>query len=148
MLGFLCCYLTTRYSHTTIFKTPKYLSTYCITGICLVLCFLFHPGEKNKYYLTVQMLVSFTMFMECAGLLPQFVMMRKTKEVELKTGHYLMCLAAARVFRLIFWIQLYMDGYTFGYLIIADLLHTVLLADFGYIYVRNMKSGKPILLPS
>ncbi|CAG9319051.1 unnamed protein product [Blepharisma stoltei] len=148
LLGVICCYLSTKYSHTSIFQTPKYLSAYAITGACAVLCFLFHPGEKNQYFLTVQMLVSFTMFMECAGLLPQFVMMRKSKEVEIKTGHYLMCLAVARVFRLIFWVQLYMDGYTFGYLIIADLIHTILLSDFAIFYIKSMRSGKSILLPS
>mgnify|MGYP001098713421 FL=1 len=146
VLGAYCCYLCHKYKHTVEYSTSKYLDAISISVCCLVLCFLFHPGAKNQFYLTVQMLVSFTIFMESAGLLPQFLMMRKSKEVETMTGHYLMCLGTARLFRLFFWINMYLEGETFGYLIIADILHSVLLADFAYIYYNSMKTGKPILL--
>lgn len=139
-------YLCYRYKGTCIHLTPKYLSTQVITAGCLVLCFFFHPGVKNQYYLTLQMLVSFSMFMESAGLLPQFVLMRKVGEVEGMTGHYVMSLGLARIFRLLFWIKMYMDGETFGHLIIADALHTFLLADFAYVYFKSIRTNKPILL--
>lgn len=84
--------------------------------------------------------------MECVGLLPQFIIMRKSKEIESMTSHYIMCLGGARVVRLAFWLVSYWEGETFGYLIIADLLHTILLADFALYYYKSIRSGRPILL--
>jgi ER lumen protein retaining receptor len=84
--------------------------------------------------------------MECVGLLPQFLVMRKASEVEGMTSHYLACLGISRLIRLCFWIVMYLEGDTFGYLIIADLLHTVLLAEFAFYYARSIRSGKPLLL--
>ena len=139
-------YLCYSYKVTCIHLTPKYLSVQVITAVCLVLCFFFHPGIKNEYYLSMQMLVSFSMFMESAGLLPQFVLMRKVGEVEGMTGHYVMSLGLARIFRLLFWIMMYVDGETFGHLIAADALHTVLLVDFAYVYFKSIRNNKPILL--
>jgi ER lumen protein retaining receptor len=92
------------------------------------------------------MLVSFSMFMECIGLLPQFIVMRKAKEVEGLTSHYIAFLGLGRLIRLIFWIVMYWEGDTFGYLIIADLLHAILLGDFAYYYLKSIQSGKSILL--
>ena len=45
-----------------------------------------------------------------------------------------MLLAVSRVFRLGFWGKMWMDGNTFVHLVIADALHTLLVADFVYYY--------------
>ena len=108
----------------------------------VVLSYFFHPGKRDAY---MQMLVSFTIFLEAMGMVPQIYTMRKLKTVEVTIGHYVFSLALSRVFRLIFWIISYVDGVAFGYLIIADLVHTVFLADFVYFYLRT-KPGTPILL--
>ena len=140
------CYLCYVLRETKKFDTPKYFKTPVITAACLILCFIFHPGTKNDYYLTIQMLVSFSLFMECTGLLPQFIVMRKAQEVEGLTSHYIMCLGVARLLRLLFWLVSYWEGDMFEYLIISDLLHTILLGDFAFYYYKSVRSGKPILL--
>jgi len=61
------------------------------------------------------------------------------------TGHYMFSLGVSRFCRLIFWSMLYYQGDTFLYLVIADLLHTILLADFVYIYLKSA-NGPSILL--
>ena len=76
------------------------------------------------------------MYMEAIGLLPQIYLIRKHKEVEAMTGHYMFCLAVSRFLRLIFWLQMYLKGDSFLYLVIADLIHTILLSDFTYFYVK------------
>ena len=146
ILSAYICYMCYKFRETKKFDTPQYLQWFFITGACLVLSFFFHPGQKNEYYLTIQMLVSFSLFMECVGLLPQFIVMRKSKEVEGFTSHYIMCLGGARLIRLAFWLMSYWEGETFGYLIIADLLHTILLGDFAFYYYKSIRSGRPILL--
>ena len=110
-----------------------------MTAICTVLSFFFHPGSKNEWYISKQMLVSFTMYMEAIGLLPQIYLIRKHKEVEAMTGHYMFCLAVSRFLRLIFWLQMFWDGDWVGYLVIADLIHTLLLSDFTYFYIKQAR---------
>ena len=61
------------------------------------------------------------------------------------TGHYCFCLGVSRFLRLIFWVLMYLQGDHFIYLIAADLVHTVLLADFTYYYIKSLR-GESILL--
>lgn len=110
-----------------------------------VLSIFLHPGSKGKYYFTLQMLVAFTMYFEACGLLPQIYILRKMAEVEITLGHYVFSLAVSRAIRMVFWFMMWLDGDSFIYLMIADLLHTILLGDFVYYYVRR-KTGQPLLL--
>ena len=84
------------------------------------------------------------MFMEACGLLPQIYLLRKLGEIETMTGNYVVCLGISRFLRMIFWLMLYIQGDSFLYLVVADLLHCVLLADFAYYYL--MSRGPSILL--
>ena len=61
------------------------------------------------------------------------------------TGHYMFCLAVSRFLRLIFWVLMYVKGDQFVYLILADLIHTLLVADFTYYYLKTLR-GESILL--
>ena len=147
LLCALCCYLCYLFQESVVYSPPKYLDVKTITAACLVASFFFHPGVKNEYFLTVQMLVSFSMFMECAGLVPQLLMMLKAKEVEVLTSHYVMLLMISRVFRLCFWVKMYFDGAAFIVLNIADVIHTVMLADFALLYFKSRAAGAKLLLP-
>ena len=142
VLSVYIIFLFRKYKHTQ-FHGDIYnpFNWKILVPACLVLCFFFHPGTKNEYYITLQMLVSFSMFMEGCGLLPQIYLMRKIGEVETMTGHYMLCLGIARLFRMVFWIMSYFKGDTFVYLIIADLIHTVLLGDFTYYYFKSSRTG-------
>mmetsp|Transcript_43389 Transcript_43389/g.50194 ORF Transcript_43389/g.50194 Transcript_43389/m.50194 type:complete len:215 (+) Transcript_43389:55-699(+) len=133
-------YLFYKNKDTLQIKNPIKLPYIMIA--CGILSYFFHPGKRDAY---MQMLVSFTIFLEAAGMLPQIYILRKLKTVEVTIGNYVVLLALSRVFRLAFWIISYYDGVAFGYLIIADLIHTLLLADFVYFYLRT-KPGTPILL--
>lgn len=146
LLSGYACYLCHKYSPTNILTTPKYLRVGPIAGFCAVLSFFFHPGDKSDYFFTIQMLVSFTIFIECAGLLPQFYLMVRRGEVEGMTKHYVMMLGIARFFRTLFWVSMYLKGESFMHLILADLLHTIVLVDFAYLYYKSMVSGKRLLL--
>lgn len=119
-------------------KLPYYLKfTFLIIIIC-ILSFFFHPGNKNKYYLSVQMFVSLNIFSECIGLLPQLFLIKNSKEIGNLSEYYILFLAIARFFRLIFWFKMYLDGNSFIALIIADLAHTILLSVFIYVFKSNL----------
>ncbi len=110
-----------------------------------VLSFFFHPGNQGDYHFSMQMLVSFTMYFEACGLLPQIYILRKMREVEISLGHYMFCLALSRCIRILFWVLMHLEGDSFLSLMLADLIHTILLGDFVYFYLKR-QSGQPLLL--
>lgn len=114
---------------------------------CMILSYFFHPGKKlAKYYFSMQMLVSMSMFSEACGLLPQLYYIRKVGYCEVITGRYILFLGFSRFLRMIFWIMMWQTGGNkFIYLILADLVHSVILADFVVQYLRN-KNGRMILI--
>lgn len=121
-------------------KTPQYLKFPVLLTIILLLSFFLHPGNKNKYYLSLQMFVSLNIFSECIGILPQVYLLKNTKETGNLSEYYLLFLAIARFFRLIFWFKMYVDGNSFVSLIVADLTHCVLLSYFIYTYKSNFST--------
>ncbi len=126
-------------------KMPRFLKWYVILVIVMVLSFFFHPGSKGKYYLTLQMLVSVSIYGEALGLLPQLYILKYTKDTGNVSQYYTVFLGFARIFRLLFWVQMYMSNSTFIWLMVADCLHTVLLGYFLFTYVRNWNN---ITLPT
>ena len=56
----------------TIYKgvSAIYLKSPVLIGICFILSTIFHPGSKGEYFVTFQMFVSFTMFLEAVALIP------------------------------------------------------------------------------
>merc|ERR1712151_200851 len=104
----------------------------------LVLAFFFNPGDQ---WLSMQILVSYTMFQEAMGLLPQLYLMRKMHEVEPLTSHYVGLIVVARFIRMVFWGKMYFLGEHFLQLFLADIIHTVLSADYMYLWFRKLKDG-------
>jgi ER lumen protein retaining receptor len=49
---------------------------------CFILSMIFHPGNKGEYFLTFQMFVSFTMFVEAVALIPQLVHLNQNRDPE------------------------------------------------------------------
>ena len=62
----------------TIYKNVSniYLKWPVLLIVCFLLSMIFHPGSKGEYFLTFQMFVSFTMFVEAVALIPQLVHLR------------------------------------------------------------------------
>ena len=131
----------------TIYKSPSalYLKSPVLLAICCVLSVIFHPGSKGEYFVTQQMFVSFTMFVEAIALIPQLVHLRQNRDPEGLTSQYLYCLGGSRAVRFFFWVAMVTNNDSFWYLMLADFLHTILLIGFFYQYWEAKKSGGPIL---
>lgn len=132
------CYLTYKLAHTTQRQSTEWLRIYVTAPICFALACVFHPGDD---WLSMQILVSYTMFQEAVGLLPQLWLMRKMHEVEPLTSHYVGLLVCARFIRMIFWGKLFFMGEHFLQLFIADVLHTLFSADYLYLWCRKLRTG-------
>lgn len=136
--SFAICYLCRKYGHTTTMHACNWLRCYSLVPIALVLAFFFHPSDQ---WLSVQILVAFTMYLEALGLLPQLWLMKKMYDVEPLTSHYVALLIIARVCRMIFWGVLFWMGEHFFQLFLADILHSLFAADYMYLWCKKLKTG-------
>lgn len=132
------CYLCWTHVHTTTKHSPHFLRIYCTAPAAFVIAFLFHPGDD---WISMQILVAYTMYQEAFGLLPQLWLMRKMHEVEPLTSHYVGLIVVARSVRMCFWIKMYFLGEHFTMLLIADICHTLLSADYMILWFKKLKNG-------
>jgi ER lumen protein retaining receptor len=141
-------FLYSKYKVNTLvtneIRLPVFMRVQVLLPIVCVLSFFFHPGVKNNYYFTIQMFVSLSIFSEAIGLLPQWYIISKEKDTGNISQFYVVFLAFARLFRLLFWISMYYQGMKFGSLIVADLIHCAVLFNFVYNVIKNWNKA---LLP-
>ena len=115
-------------------KLPLYLKLYVLIPVISILSFFFNPGDS---YFTDQIFVSFGMFCESFGLLPQLYIIRKSKDSGDLSELYVVFLAIARFLRLFFWIAMFIQGGRFFSLIAADIIHCLALSNFVYNVMKN-----------
>lgn len=146
-LGSLGCffylfnYYRNRENWTPTKAMPFYYKLQFLIPLVFVLAFFFHPGTKGAYYFTMQMFVSLSIFSESIGLLPQLSLIRSEKETGNLSKFYVLFLAVARFFRLLFWVQMLFEGNKFISLIIADLIHCILIFQFIYSVWKNWNNN-------
>ena len=135
-------YLYQKYKNRNFYsneiKLPPYLKLYVLIPLISILSFFFNPGDP---YFTDQIFVSFGMFSESFGLLPQLYIIRKSKDSGDLSELYVVFLAIARFLRLFFWIAMFIQGGRFFSLISADIIHCLALSNFVYNVMKNW-SGK------
>jgi ER lumen protein retaining receptor len=136
----LLVYLFRSLRHTSADTQASPLLTWkLLFPVSIILAGIVNPG--SWFTVSLQILVAFTMYMEAVALVPQLALIRKMSDVEALTSHYIGLLVIARAVRMCFWVVLYMDGSTFICLFLADLFHTVLCADYMYLWVRKLRHG-------
>jgi len=117
---------------------PRWLSWAPLLGVGGVLALFFHPGSA---WLSYQTLIAFTMYIEALALIPQLYLMRHMIEIEPLTSHYVGLLVVARILRMVFWFEMYMLGENFIDLFISDLVHTILSADYLFLWCKKLRHG-------
>ena len=131
-------YLYQKYKNRNFYsneiKLPPFLKLYILIPLISVLSFFFNPGDS---YFTDQIFVSFGMFCESFGLLPQLYIIRKSKDSGDLSELYVVFLAIARFLRLFFWIAMFIQGGRFFSLIAADIIHCLALSNFVYNVMKN-----------
>lgn len=66
---------------------------------------------------------------------------KKIGSIEADISKYLVAMGFSRVLRLVFWVMNYLAGEKFVYLILADVIHTVIIADIMFLWVKDRKKG-------
>lgn len=93
------------------------------------------------YIYLIQILWTFSIYLESVAILPQLFMISKTGEAETITSHYLFALGSYRALYLLNWIyRYYFEGFFDLIAVVAGCVQTVLYCDFFYLYITK---GKP-----
>ncbi|KAL0092656.1 ER lumen protein retaining receptor [Phycomyces blakesleeanus] len=100
-------------------------------------------------YTIIEVLWSFSLWLESVAILPQLFMLQKTGEAETITTHYLFALGAYRGLYTINWIyrHFYEKHSTDWIVWAAGILQTALYSDFFYIYYNKVIKGAKFELP-
>lgn len=97
----------------------------------------------------MEVLWTFSIYLESVAILPQLFMISKTGEAESITSHYLFALGSYRALYLFNWIyRYYFEGFFDLIAVVAGVVQTVLYCDFFYLYVTKVLKGKSLKLPA
>jgi len=103
----------------------------------------------NHEFTPLEVLWTFSIYLESVAILPQLFLVSKTGEAETITSHYLMALGSYRALYLINWIwRYYFEGFYDLIAIVAGIVQTVLYCDFFYLYVTRVIRGRALRLPA
>jgi len=103
----------------------------------------------NHEFSTMEILWTFSIYLESVAILPQLFMISKTGEAETITSHYLFALGSYRALYILNWIYRYhFEGFYDIIAIVAGIVQTVLYCDFFYLYVTKVMQGKTMTLPA
>jgi ER lumen protein retaining receptor len=89
--------------------------------------------SRNAYSTVLEVLWSFSIYLEAVAILPQLMMLQRTGEAETITTHYLFALGMYRALYIPNWIYRYFsDDSVDPIAVVAGIVQTVLYADFFY----------------
>jgi len=103
----------------------------------------------NHEFTVMEILWTFSIYLESVAILPQLFMVSKTGEAESITSHYLFALGSYRALYLFNWVYRYMMEAHYDLIaIFAGVVQTILYCDFFYLYVTKVLKGKKLQLPA
>ncbi|UYV63193.1 YWHAE [Cordylochernes scorpioides] len=132
----------------------KFKATYDRNHDTLRIEFLVGPAVVlalllNHDFTPLEVLWTFSIYLESVAILPQLFMVSKTGEAETITSHYLFCLGSYRALYILNWIyRYYFEGFIDPIAVVAGIVQTVLYCDFFYLYVTKVIKAviRPFLL--
>ncbi|KAK9899159.1 ER lumen protein retaining receptor [Cystobasidium minutum MCA 4210] len=111
---------------------------------CAILALIF-----NYKFTVLEVLWSFSIYLEAVAILPQLMMLQRTGEAETITTHYLFALGMYRGLYIPNWIYRYFADDTVDPIaVVAGVVQTVLYGDFFYIYFTKVLRGEKFELPA
>ncbi|XP_069509075.1 ER lumen protein-retaining receptor 3 [Ambystoma mexicanum] len=103
---------------------------------------------ENYEFAPLEILWTFSIYLESVAILPQLFMISKTGEAETITTHYLFFLGLYRALYLANWIWRYhTEGFYDQIAVVSGVVQTIFYCDFFYLYVTKVLKGKKLSLP-
>lgn len=110
-----------------------------VLGGCGLLALLIHESRPEQY-LILEILWTFSIYLEAVAILPQLFMITRTREAETITSHYLFFLGLYRGLYIFNWIyRYYTEGFHDTIPVVAGIIQTILYCDFFYLYITKGK---------
>ncbi|XP_003487151.1 ER lumen protein-retaining receptor [Bombus vosnesenskii] len=142
-------------SYVTVFLMyVKFKATYDHNHDTFRIEFLILPTSVlalliNNEFTIVEVLWTFSIYLESVAILPQLFLVSKTGEAESITSHYLFALGSYRGLYLLNWVyRYYAEDHYDLIAIVAGLVQTILYCDFFYLYITKVLKGKKLQLPA
>ncbi|KAA3485669.1 ER lumen protein-retaining receptor isoform X1 [Gossypium australe] len=130
---------------------------------CLILALLI-----NEKFTFKEVMWTFSLYLEAVAILPQLVLLQRTRNIDNLTGQYVFLLGAYRALYIVNWIYRYFTEDHFVHWIsmyssvslhlllqvgshgswICGLVQTLLYADFFYYYFQSWKNNMKLQLPA
>ncbi|CAN1242597.1 ER lumen protein-retaining receptor B [Linum perenne] len=99
--------------------------------------FIFALFIHHKFTI-MEIMWTFSLYLEAVAILPQLVLLQKTRNIDNLTGQYIFLLGSYRGLYLINWIYRFITGgYTMHAAWMSGLVQTLLYADFFYYYIQR-----------
>jgi len=103
----------------------------------------------NHEFSVMEVLWTFSIYLESVAILPQLFMVSKTGEAESITSHYLFALGSYRALYIVNWVyRYYAESFYDIIAIVAGVVQTILYCDFFYLYITKVLKGKKLQLPA
>jgi len=103
----------------------------------------------NYEFTVIEVLWAFSEYLEAVAIFPQLFMVQRTGEAESITSHYLFALGMYRAFYLPNWAyRWYFESHLDLVSVLPGLVQTALYADFFYLYITKVLSGRKLVLPA
>jgi len=103
----------------------------------------------NHEFSVMEVLWTFSIYLESVAILPQLFMVSKTGEAESITSHYLFALGSYRGLYILNWVYRYYSESFYDIIaIVAGCVQTILYCDFFYLYITKVLKGKKLQLPA
>lgn len=115
----------------------------------LIPCFLLAILINNDFTV-VEVLWTFSIYLEAVAILPQLILLQRTKNIDTLTSNYVFLLGGYRSLYLLNWLYRYMTepGYSQVIVWISGIVQTLLYCDFFYYYVQSWRRNERLSLPS
>ncbi|AOW03677.1 ER lumen protein retaining receptor-domain-containing protein [Yarrowia lipolytica] len=135
--------MTQKYSNE---QTNRHIDTFKVeylVGPAVVMSLIFNDG-----YTFLDILWSFSVWLECTAILPQLFMLQRTGQAENLTIHYIAALGVYRALYILNWIyRFWTEDKTNLVAFIGGIIQTVIYSDFFYVYYVKVLNGEKFELP-
>lgn len=125
-------------------ETDNFAYELYFLGPCLLL-----GGIFAEEYTIPEMLWTASIWIESVAIVPQLVLLQKTREVENLTADFVGFMGAYRALYILNWVYRYFtDGYINWVGWVGGMIQTGLYADFFYYYAKSKWYGNKLVLPT
>eukprot|EP00164_Ancoracysta_twista_P006447 GFYU01008974.1.p1 GENE.GFYU01008974.1~~GFYU01008974.1.p1 ORF type:complete len:336 (-),score=103.07 GFYU01008974.1:400-1407(-) len=126
---------------------------YYLVIVTFILAALLHLNYVNVFVDTAW---AMSVYLESVSMFPQLNLLTKTRTVEGMTSHYIFFFGLDGVMKCIFWLSpFFYESPSWNYhdavhtfIVCAQAVNTFLMGDFFYYYLKSLREGTPMVVPS